>query len=232
MANETRPRREPSGTSRLRKSSTPAPVPAPASPPDPRPASPSRRILSPSDSTPPAAEPSYRERPTREVYREEGPADREPIRYLRERPDASLPSERPGASARHLDSRAAGPRPRRARRAAPRTTRESPSVATAIASRDPTDAASGAASRRAAQPPRPVRPRLLVQFPRSRLSPPPRLERAPAPMPGSGPGRRTARCPAESFPTSRTRTSSATSRSTTATRTSSAARSTSPSCRR
>ena len=96
MANETRPRREPSGTSRLRKSSTPAPVPAPSDPAVPRPPRPRvRPILRPSDSPPPAVEPSYRERPAREVYREEGPADREPIRYIRERPDREPAQDRP-----------------------------------------------------------------------------------------------------------------------------------------
>jgi transcription termination factor Rho len=107
MANETRPRRETTGTSRLRKSSTPAPAP---------PSNEAAGTVPPASSTPsysmppepPAvAEPtSYRERPAREPYREEGPADREPIRYIRERPDRDAPVERP--------ERAPGERPERA----------------------------------------------------------------------------------------------------------------------
>ncbi len=100
MTNETRPRRENSGTSRLRKSTSPA------SPPQ-------------SDETPGAAsappptfsgtgeapltggESSYRDRPGREPYREEGPADREPIRFVRERePLRERPDREPGMSIR------------------------------------------------------------------------------------------------------------------------------------
>src|SRR5271157_3806321 len=84
MTNETRPRRENSGTSRLRKSISPASPPV------------SEETAGPSSAPPPtypgtgeapspAAESSYRDRPGREPYREEGPADREPIRFVRER---------------------------------------------------------------------------------------------------------------------------------------------------
>src|SRR5271157_3179763 len=84
MTNETRPRRENSGTSRLRKSISPASSPV------------SEETAGPSSAPPPtypgtgeapspAVESSYRDRPGREPYREEGPADREPIRFVRER---------------------------------------------------------------------------------------------------------------------------------------------------
>jgi transcription termination factor Rho len=96
MANETRPRRETSGTSRLRKSSTPAPAPAsneatgsvpPAPPTPPYPGA--------AEPPPATVEPTFRDRPSREPYREEGPADREPIRYIRERPERESARERP-----------------------------------------------------------------------------------------------------------------------------------------
>jgi transcription termination factor Rho len=82
MANEPRPRRETSGASRLRKSSTSASPPADetagagsSSPPS----------YPGAGDAPAAPDSSYRERPSREPYREEGPADREPIRFIRER---------------------------------------------------------------------------------------------------------------------------------------------------
>ncbi len=83
MANETRPRREPSGTSRIRKTAAARPpVDEAAGSPAPVAAVPNHVAPAP----PPAAE-SYRERPapTREPYREEAPADREPIRFIRQR---------------------------------------------------------------------------------------------------------------------------------------------------
>jgi transcription termination factor Rho len=83
MANETRPRRESSGTSRIRKSSTPANPPA-ADETAGSPASPAASYPGAADSAPVLEQP-YRERPPRESYREEGPADREPIRFVRER---------------------------------------------------------------------------------------------------------------------------------------------------
>ncbi len=78
MANETRPRRESSGGSRIRKSAaTPPPssldenigaaAPVPAAPP---------------------------ERSAREPFREEAPADREPIRFIRARDRAEATAER------------------------------------------------------------------------------------------------------------------------------------------
>ncbi len=86
MSNETRSRRESSGTSRLRKSTPPASSPV------------SDENIGTSASTTPtypgagdapvsSGEPQYRDRPAREPYREEGPADREPIRFVRERTD-------------------------------------------------------------------------------------------------------------------------------------------------
>ena len=83
MANEIRPRREPSTTSRIRK--TVAPV-APPTSDDPVAAAPG-----PAPSYSKAGEPvpgaidKQRDRQDREPYREEGPADREPIRFIRQR---------------------------------------------------------------------------------------------------------------------------------------------------
>ncbi len=100
MPNETRPRRENSGTSRLRKSSSPTSPPvsddnagsSQAPPPG---------HSGPADAPPPAAEQTYRERPARETYREEGPADREPIRFVRERePIRERTDREPGMSIR------------------------------------------------------------------------------------------------------------------------------------
>ena len=88
MANETRPRRESSSTSRIRKA-------APLSPGAPAPASTvaDENGLSPSVASPsspdsvetPVAAGEYRERVEREPYPQERPADREPIRYVRDR---------------------------------------------------------------------------------------------------------------------------------------------------
>ncbi|WP_165075705.1 transcription termination factor Rho [Paludisphaera rhizosphaerae] len=77
MANETRPRREPSGGSRIRK-------PAASSNPPAQDES--------AGSVPPTTESSFRERPSREPYREEGPADREPIRINRPRDRSETPA--------------------------------------------------------------------------------------------------------------------------------------------
>jgi transcription termination factor Rho len=100
MPNETRPRRENSGTSRLRKSISPASPPVsdetagPSSAPPPT-------YPGTGEAPSPAAESSYRDRPGRESYREEGPADREPIRFVRERePLRERPDREPGMSIR------------------------------------------------------------------------------------------------------------------------------------
>ncbi len=74
MPNETRPRREPTGTSRLRKPVPSAPAPTPGTP------AVDDAHGGPESSSAPAP-PEYRERVEREPsYREERPADREPIR--------------------------------------------------------------------------------------------------------------------------------------------------------
>ena len=116
MPNETRPRRENSGTSRLRKSISPASPPVsdetagPSSTPPPT-------YPGTGEAPSPAAESSYRDRPGRESYREEGPADREPIRFVRERePLRERPDREPGMSirerlARDRAERDAGPAP-------------------------------------------------------------------------------------------------------------------------
>src|SRR5262245_18144495 len=98
MANETRPRRESTGTSRIRKSS---PSPAPPAPEEADGTAAGAAMPyggAPAD-PPPAAE-RPRERREREPYREEGPADREPIRYLRERPERERPDRESGISVR------------------------------------------------------------------------------------------------------------------------------------
>jgi transcription termination factor Rho len=82
MANEIRPRREPS-TSRIRKTVAPTAPPVGDDPVAPAPV--------PVPSYPKASEPApgaidkQRDRQDREPYREEGPADREPIRFIRQR---------------------------------------------------------------------------------------------------------------------------------------------------
>jgi transcription termination factor Rho len=83
MANETRPRREPSGTSRIRKSAASAPAPAPDE--SAGAAAPSSSITPAPTSPPSETYRGDRDRPAREPYREEGPADREPIRFIRQR---------------------------------------------------------------------------------------------------------------------------------------------------
>src|SRR5262245_1598637 len=84
MANETRPRREPSGSSRIRKA-TSLPSGAAASPSSSAdsagaaPLSPSQNHDAPELTAPPVSD--YRDRGDRESYRDERPADREPIRF-------------------------------------------------------------------------------------------------------------------------------------------------------
>ena len=100
MANETRPRRESSGPSRIRKTiaSTGQQAPdelAEASSPVPE-------YAGPPDSSPAAAE-IKSERKDRVSHREEAPADREPIRFIRERdrePQRDRPDRDPGMSVR------------------------------------------------------------------------------------------------------------------------------------
>jgi transcription termination factor Rho len=97
MANETRPRRETSGTSRIRKTSSTTAASAPpedadgttAGPVTPPPFGAGLPDVAPTGGPEPA-----RDRKDREPFREEAPADREPIRYLRERPERERPVER------------------------------------------------------------------------------------------------------------------------------------------
>jgi transcription termination factor Rho len=98
MANEPRSRRETSGTSRLRKSSAPSSAPSADETAGP---GPSTSQTYSGTGEPPAAspEPPYRDRP----FREEGPADREPIRFIRERdrePVRERAEREPGMSIR------------------------------------------------------------------------------------------------------------------------------------
>ncbi|WP_438269963.1 transcription termination factor Rho [Paludisphaera mucosa] len=93
MANETRPRREPSGSSRIRKTTASTPSPAQDENVGSVASTPS---YSPPAEAPKPAEPyRERERPSREPFREEGPADREPIRFIRPRDRAEAGAERP-----------------------------------------------------------------------------------------------------------------------------------------
>jgi transcription termination factor Rho len=93
MANETRPRRESSGTSRIRKSSPP-PVPSPGEEPGNNSAAPAQEYPSPGEGSAAPIE-KDRERQDREPFRGEGPADREPIRFIRERDRTEPVRERP-----------------------------------------------------------------------------------------------------------------------------------------
>ncbi|HEX8200207.1 MAG TPA: transcription termination factor Rho [Isosphaeraceae bacterium] len=95
MANETRPRREPSSGSRLRKSPAPDSTPslgdaAALTPPPTRPESASL-IDEPS-----SAPPDDRDPTERDAYREDRPAEREPLRYR----EPSRPEREPGPLAR------------------------------------------------------------------------------------------------------------------------------------
>jgi transcription termination factor Rho len=113
MANETRPRRESSNTSRIRKAAMPAPTSA--VPDDAAPASSSPQASAPEAAeSPGAAGTDYRERDRaeREPFRavEERPADREPIRLIRDRNDreSGLPV-RERLAARERAEREPGP---------------------------------------------------------------------------------------------------------------------------
>ena len=101
MANESRPRREPSSTPRIRKPTSPS---APAVPEDPDGGGSAAVPPYPgsAESSQHAAE-SPRDRQDREPYREEGPADREPIRFIRDarpRTGPRTPEREPGLSVR------------------------------------------------------------------------------------------------------------------------------------
>jgi transcription termination factor Rho len=83
MANETRPRRESSSASRIRKTLTNSAAPPSDEAAGAAPTSGEPYTGSIESTAPPVEKP--RERAEREPFREEGPADREPIRYIRER---------------------------------------------------------------------------------------------------------------------------------------------------
>jgi transcription termination factor Rho len=101
MGNEIRPRREGSGTSRIRKTIQSTAVPAPdESGNDVAGAAPAYPSAAETGST---AVESQRDRQDREPHREEAPADREPIRFIRERdrePVRERPEREPGLSVR------------------------------------------------------------------------------------------------------------------------------------
>ena len=117
MANETRPRRESSSTSRIRKAALSAPTSEGSDDSGREPLAPHASASDPVDS-PPLGGNDYRdrdrERVEREPYRtvEERPADREPIRLIRDRNDreSGLPvRERLAARERVERERDAGP---------------------------------------------------------------------------------------------------------------------------
>jgi transcription termination factor Rho len=87
MANETRPRRESSSTSRIRKAAPLSGGPAPASTvaDDNGLTAPVSNTSSPEPAESTGISNDYRDRIEREPYPQERPADREPIRYVRER---------------------------------------------------------------------------------------------------------------------------------------------------
>ena len=227
MANETRPRREASGTSRIRKTIPSTAAPAPDEPAgDAAGAAPAYPGAAES---PPAPVESQRDRQDREPHREEGPADREPIRFIRER-DREPVRERPGPRARAVGAGTTGPRPRRARRRPdpprgnPDGSRSRPRPRRARR-RSCRESGPGIPSPAANFRDRPDRETpILPARDRDRDIPPPVRTERPAPSSL----RRSAR---RIIPTWK-KTSSATPRSTIATKTSSAARSISPSFRR
>jgi transcription termination factor Rho len=111
MANDTRPRREPTGTSRIRKTVAPSTPPAAddssGTAPGPAPS------YSPASESSPGPAENQRDRQDRERFREEGPADREPIRFIRQRDREPVrePVERePGLSVRERLARDRGER--------------------------------------------------------------------------------------------------------------------------
>jgi transcription termination factor Rho len=94
MANETRPRRESSSTSRIRKTST-SPAASAAEDAGGISTGSTPAYPGPAEGSPSPIE-KDRERQDREPYRGEGPADREPIRFIRERDAVREPvRERP-----------------------------------------------------------------------------------------------------------------------------------------
>jgi transcription termination factor Rho len=100
MANETRPRRESSGPSRIRKTIGSSGPPAPEEQPEA--GSPAPGYPGTADSAAGPAD-SPRDRKDREPHREEAPADREPIRFIRERdrePLRERSDREPGISVR------------------------------------------------------------------------------------------------------------------------------------
>ena len=84
MANETRPRRESSGPSRIRKTLASSRDQALDGQPEAGSGTAGPGYAGPADSSPLAAD-VPRERKDREPHREEAPADREPIRFIRQR---------------------------------------------------------------------------------------------------------------------------------------------------
>ncbi|WP_422930732.1 transcription termination factor Rho [Singulisphaera sp. PoT] len=117
MANETRPRRESSSTSRIRKAASASNN----TPPAPSPAAEEVTTTPPVANTPaegvdtPVSSNDYRDRVEREPYPQERPADREPIRYVREREPGLPVRER----LRDRSERESGGAPLRERDSAP-----------------------------------------------------------------------------------------------------------------
>jgi transcription termination factor Rho len=112
MPNDTRPRREPTSTSRIRKTVAPAPSSGDASAGAVPGVTPS---YSKSGEPSPAPVEKPRDRQEREPYREEGPADREPIRFIRQREreaarEPAAEQREPGMSVRERLARDRGER--------------------------------------------------------------------------------------------------------------------------
>jgi len=101
MGNEIRPRREGTGTSRIRKINPSTAAPTPDEPRG-EAAGAAPAYAGAAESGPAPVE-SQRDRPDREPHREEAPADREPIRFIRERdrePVRERPEREPGLTVR------------------------------------------------------------------------------------------------------------------------------------
>jgi transcription termination factor Rho len=112
MANETRPRREPSSTSRIRKATSPSTGgTASTSPADEEPGPTNQPSTSNDGVDPTAVSPGeFRERAERDPYRDERPADREPIRYRDREPVREVREREPGIPIRERLARERGDR--------------------------------------------------------------------------------------------------------------------------
>ena len=237
MANETRPRREPTGTSRIRKTDRAGRAPGRrrtrrlgGSPVRPRP------IAESGDPAPGPVE-AKRDRHEREPYREEGPADREPIRFIpsrdREPVREPIPEREPGMSVRERLARDRGERdggPIHHEGIPMARDRDRDRDITPLLRERARDGETGGPGAGPAYRERPDARDILQQYTGGREYVPPIAQRTQRTHRAPAAARPMSNCP-PSFPTAK-KISSATRRFTIATRTSSAARSISPSFRR